>query len=374
MKPFQLQTLFLCVVAVLILSACSRRITQQESVIFPAPPDTARIQFLTSISSSKDVIKRSAFSQFIFGKSNPLQIGKPYGVAIHKGRIYVCDHNIAGLEVIGLEKKTFNYFIPQGKGQLKHPLNCYIDDRDNLYVADGERRQIVIFDSKGEYFGCIGGGEKFKPTDVFVYNNKVWVTSILENKIYVYDRDSVGKVLFTFPESSVGNDDFLYSPVNICVINDQVYVSDVGGFCVKIYDLDGKYKQTIGSYGKNIGQFSRNKGVAVDRDGNVYVVDAGFENAQIFNKDGNLLMAFGGPYTGPGYMWLPAKVIIDYDNLEYFRQYLDPAYNLKYLVLVTNQYGPDRLTIYGAIEPNPNYSATDDNTSNPKKTKKKALY
>jgi len=80
-------------------------------------------------------------------------------------------------------------------------------------------------------------------------------------------------------------------------------------------------------------------------------VDAAFENVQIFDKEGKLLMFFGGTYQGPGYMWLPAKVIIDYDNLKYFQKYVYKDFKLKYLIFVTNQYGPDKVSVYGFIEP-----------------------
>jgi hypothetical protein len=58
----------------------------------------------------------------------------------------------------------------------------------------------------------------------------------------------------------------------------------------------------------------------------MYVVDAAFENVQLFNPQGELMLFFGGPYEGPGYMWLPAKVVIDYDHPDYFRQYVDPRF------------------------------------------------
>ena len=107
---------------------------------------------------------------------------------------------------------------------------------------------------------------------------------------------------------------------------------------------------SVGSYGRGLGEFVRPKGIAVDRESNLFVVDAGFENAQIFNKEGKLLMFFGGNYKGPGDMWLPAKVALDYDNLKYFQKYVDAAFKLKYLIFVTNQFGPDKLSIYGAVE------------------------
>ena len=61
-------------------------------------------------------------------------------------------------------------------------------------------------------------------------------------------------------------------------------------------------------------------------------------------------MFFGGSYHGPGDMWLPAKVAISYEGLESFQKYVDERYTLKYLILVTNNFGPDRLNVYGYIE------------------------
>ena len=152
------------------------------------------------------------------------------------------------------------------------------------------------------------------------------------------------------PELDKEDPGFLFQPTNLFVTQDLVYVSDMGDFNIKMFDHEGQYVKSLGSHGTRTGQFVRPKGIAVDRDTNLYVVDAGFENTQIFDTDGNLLLFFGGPYKGPGDLWLPAKVVIDYDNLDYFRKYVDPGYDLKYLVLVTSQFGPDKLNIYGAIE------------------------
>ena len=101
---------------------------------------------------------------------------------------------------------------------------------------------------------------------------------------------------------------------------------------MKVFSKEGEYLNSIGSYGRGMGQFVRPKGIAVDRDQNLFVVDAGFQNVQIFNSEGQLLMFFGGPYQGPGDMYLPANVIVDYDNIGYFEKYVNPAFHLKYLI------------------------------------------
>lgn len=49
-----------------------------------------------------------------------------------------------------------------------------------------------------------------------------------------------------------------------------------------------------------MGDFARPKGVAVDSEGHIYVVDAAFGNVQIFNSEGLLLLFFGQMGTGPG--------------------------------------------------------------------------
>ena len=52
----------------------------------------------------------------------------------------------------------------------------------------------------------------------------------------------------------------------------------MGDAKIKIFNLDGKYLSAVGGYGKELGQFVRPKGIAVDKSDILYVTDAGFEN------------------------------------------------------------------------------------------------
>jgi len=349
--------LFLLVGSFLMLSlSCSVHKSKQnipkEYTFFPSPPDTARIQFLTSINSSLDIEgNQSKFNKFIFGEAKPKSFLKPYGVAIHNGKIYICDTGVKGIVIIDLVKSTFDYFIPDGRGKLKLPLGCFVDKKGNLFVADGNRRQIVVFDQTGKYINAFGEAENFKPTDVFVTDDKIWVTNVKNHHVNIYKNDSTFQSLYYFPEIEHGSEGYLNQPTNINVADDRVYVTDFGSFRVKIYKHDGTFIGSIGSYGKNLGQFVRPKGIALDKELNLYVVDAAFQNVQIFNKNKQLLMFFGGGYKGPGSMSLPAKVDIDYDNIKHFEKHVDPKYRIKYLILVTNLYGSNKLNIYAHVEP-----------------------
>jgi len=50
-------------------------------------------------------------------------------------------------------------------------------------------------------------------------------------------------------------------------------------------------------------------------------------------------------------MWLPAKIFVDYKNINFFEDFVVPAFELKYLIYVTNQYGPDKINVYGFLSP-----------------------
>lgn len=337
-----------------ILCGCSRQHAHSPSpetlVIFPPPPAATRIQFLTHFSSSADMAgTRSAFHSYLFGEEEPLGIIKPYGVTVDKSRVYICDTGLAGLEVLDLQEGSFEYFIPRGKGQLKLPLNCCVDETGRLFVADGNRQQIVVFDAEREYVFAFGEKEDFKPTDVAVHQGKIFVANVQGHSVCVYDAESF-ELIEKMADNEAGDDGFIRKSTNLAINDKNLYVSDFGDFNVKKYSQEGEFGGSVGGYGNAPGSFTRPKGVAVDREENLYVVDAAFENVQIFNPEGKLLMYFGGSYEGAGAMWLPAAVEISYENLDFFEPYVDESFRLKYLVYVSNQYGPAKLNVYGFVE------------------------
>lgn len=320
-------------------------------IFYPAPPDEVRMQFLTSYSHSEDFTGApSRLRTFVAGKAEPDQIQKPYGIAVDNGRIFIADPSAGQIHLLHLEEQSYELFRPGGRGSLKLPVNCYCDSEGKLYVADVERQQVVIFNKELEYINEIGGDEQFKPTDVLVAGDTILVTDPRNNCVNAYDRLSCKK-LFSFPEGAgAGDEEWLYNPVNLAVSGDRFYITDFGHSTIKIYNRSGEYLSSVGSYGRDLGQFTRPKGIAVDRNQNLFVVDAGFQNVQVFDPEGQLLMFFGGAYQGKGDLYLPAKVSLDYQNTAYFSELVDPDYTLIYLIYVTSQYGPDKVNVYGRVQ------------------------
>jgi DNA-binding beta-propeller fold protein YncE len=344
----------LCILSILLGSACSNQLTRapsaDEMVIYPPPPDTTRIQYLTSFNSPEDLLGRpSSFKKFFLGHEEPTPIIKPFGMTTRGSMIYICDPGSGSIVILNLETRKSDHFSPGGLGRLKLPLACAVDDREFLFVADANRQQIVVFNEKGNFVHAFGEPENFRPTDIVIHEDQVLVANVKNHAIHVYDRLSYEPIR-TIPSLEPGEDGFLAQPTHLCVAGQTVFVNDFGSFKIKNYDFEGHYLGSIGTYGEKPGQLVRPKGIAVDHQHNLYVVDAAFENTQIFNRNGNILMFFGGPYSSHGDMYLPADVAIDYSNTEFFEPYVNERFKLEYLIWVTNQYGPDKVNVYGFIK------------------------
>jgi DNA-binding beta-propeller fold protein YncE len=248
--------------------------------------------------------------------------------------------------VLNLEKKTFAPMTEavQGPGKLVQPLNVSVDNKQNKFIADPIRGQVVMYDKNDMYVKSFGPVEGWKPVDAVAYEGTLYVVDNRFADIKAFDietgvlRNTIGRT---------GDTTVLGMPTNIAVDKDgYLYVSDPGRFQVLKLDRDGNIRSTFGSLGRTPGSFARPRGIAVDRHGRLYAVDASYNNVQIFAPDGQLLMYFGKSGQGPGDMVLPAKVAIDYDNIKYFQQYADPRFQIEFLLLVTNQFSPRRINVY----------------------------
>jgi DNA-binding beta-propeller fold protein YncE len=319
--------------------------------MYPPPPDTARVQFLTFISSERDLGRgRSTFSKVVGEKDQVKAISKPYGLAVRGDKLYVCDEAIFGVDIVDLAKREISFFQPPNPHPIQRAINCAVDEDGNLYVTDTGAKTLHVYDSTGTFVADFGAEDGGSPVDVVVVKDRIYVSNLSgERRIRVYDR-ATRQPLLGFPDATPADSIGLAAPANLFVANDTVYVSDLMKQRVLVYTSDGQFVRTIGRPGLGPATFSRPKGIAVSKDGVVYVVDGAFDNVQLFNTEGRALMFFGGPGDKPGAMVLPAKVVLDYDHLDRFRQYVAPGYDLKYLIFVTNQFGFWKIGVYGFVE------------------------
>jgi len=325
---------------------------EPEYVLVPPPPQQPRIQFLAAYSKDLDVLPRlSGFRRLIVGDRQGRELAKPYGVAIHDGQILICDTKRAIVAVFDLVAQTAEILGGGPNGRLGKPINIAVDEDGTRYVVDAELGRVMVYDANNRYARAIGDPEVWAPTDIAISGKRLYVTDKKNGQVVLVEKVT-GEELRRFSQLGAGKSD-LFFPSNLALgVDGSVYVGDTGNARVLKLDDRGELLQTFGSRGQRIGQFVRPKGVAVDREDRVYVVDAASSVVQIFNPAGELLLFFGGTGHRPGDLYLPAKVVIDYDNVDLFADRVAPGYKVEYLVIVTSQYGANKVSVFGFLEPN----------------------
>jgi DNA-binding beta-propeller fold protein YncE len=338
----------------ILLSSCAGtgEPVERDYVLFPPPPQQSRIQFLAAYNGDEDILPPlSGFRRLVMGEREGRLLIKPYGVAIHDGQILICDTKPNIVAVFDLRNQTVEILGEGPSGQLAKPVNIAVDEDGTRYVADAKLNRVMVYDADNRYVRAIGNPEAWSPTDVAIIGKRLYVTDRKNGEVVLVEK-ATGEELRRFSPAGAG-ENALFFPTNLAVgVDGSVYVTETGHARVRKFDDRGKLLKTFGSLGERLGQFVRPKGVAVDRDGNVYVADAASEVVQIFNPDGDLLLFFGGPGNRPGGINMPAKVVIDYDNVDLFADRVAPGYKLEYLVVVTSQFGSNKVSVFGYIEPN----------------------
>lgn len=72
-----------------------------------------------------------------------------------------------------------------------------------------------------------------------------------------------------------------------------IFIGDTGESQIEVYDANNKYVKTIGSLGTGEDQFQYIQNTLLDEDENLYVLDSFFNRIQVFNKDGTFIRKFG---------------------------------------------------------------------------------
>ena len=93
----------------------------------------------------------------------------------------------------------------------------------------------------------------------------IYIADTYNHRVQVFSYN--GDYLFMFSEK-------MNSPFGICVFQNTVFVTQYGGHCVNMYELEGKLMKSVGSNGNGEAQFNYPHGIDVsDRNHNIYVCD-----------------------------------------------------------------------------------------------------
>jgi DNA-binding beta-propeller fold protein YncE len=248
--------------------------------------------------------------------SSPL--GKPMDVAKIGGYVYVSDTNHQQIQVFDSSGKSAFKFGKKGtgKGEFQFPYGIAGDKDGNVYVADLYNNNIQVFNSNGEFIKYFTDDSKKpdflkSPAGLRIYNNKLYITSIQSNKVFEYSLD--GKKLLEL-STATSKDDTLNAPNAVTIDSEKdIFVSDTGNQRLVEYDKDGKFIRIINGSkdGKGDSKFVNPRGVGVEPDGTLLMVDNMTHFVYGFNKNGKQVFQFGGIGADKNQFYLPNGLFVN---------------------------------------------------------------
>ncbi len=337
----KLWKILISIFAVLILFSCAGtkkpQLPNPEDFVWPLPPAEPKIQFVRSIHSELDLgprkrtLAQKIFETF-FGRPRLRALRKPLNVHVDAaGHVYVADSHWRKVLIFDFPKKELDILGKSGRGMLLNPLGVTTDEKGDIYVTDAGGQRVVVYDALHHFKTAFGGKNVFvRPSGIAINPalDLIYVVDTWAHQIKVFSRKNY-KFLFTIgrhvkegkkiAEGSLdqtwnrsdapGEFDF---PTNIAIDKEgNIYIVDTMNFRVQILDPRGNFINSFGKIGNVPGTFSRPKGIALDSEGHIYVSDAAFNNIQIFDKKGELLLFFGNFGSGLADLRLPAGMYID---------------------------------------------------------------
>ena len=294
-----------------------------KPVEWPDPPEKPRIRFVTAFRTADD-LDTSGWANFrrsLFGNSS-VTMGQPMGLAVSDDgkRVYVADYGLNQVVVADFEHKSMHVFAPD-EGIVR-PFNVVLGPNETVYVSDSAGKAVFLFDREGKRLASFGRDDLERPTGMAIDRMRgiLYVVDSAshgseKHRVLAYDLEGHKKFELGPKEGKGGRgseDGKFFFPSYVAVDKSgMVYVGDTMNFRVQIFGPDGKFVRKFGEGGDGPGTFQRLKGLAFDSFGNLYAVDGGHSNVQLFNKSLQVLMFFGGAAPKLEYFDVPSGIAID---------------------------------------------------------------
>lgn len=250
----------------------------------------AYLQFYYKTDSEKPVVEAIARG------TGATFLKDPLAVAVYNDKFYVTDAT-NGRILVFLDDGAPLYDFSGGtlhdppKLKLKYPNSIAINSRGEVYVADIEAGQIVVFSESGRAlrrFELLENRKiKIKPLAIaFDESNNFYVAEANTRSVYIYDaKGALSRV--------IGGGKFNY-PNGVAVHrNGDIYVSDSNAQQILVFSGSGVLKQTI-DRGSDKKAFLP-RGLAFSRKGNLLVADTLNSEIVEFNAGGNEIASWGKP-------------------------------------------------------------------------------
>lgn len=319
---------------------------KKDAVVWPPPPDVARIEYVESISGTQG-FSRSFWvraRRALFGRGDEISLNNPMALALSPDdrRLYVSCPTAGSVVEIDLVGRSVRRIARAEGHRPAQPFGLAVDAAGNLFVADAAQRVVLVYAPDGTFVREIGRGRLERPTGLAIDRTRA-VLYVVEGGARESERHLVE--VFTLdgghvrtvggPGSAPGR--FLF-PSHVAVApGGELFVADTLNSRVQVFDPAGELVTLFGTLGSQPGAFGKVKGLAFDAFGNLHAVDGQNATVQIFNAQHQVLLEYGGRSPRVEFMELPTGIAVGSRNDIYVADYTGNRVNHYRLVNTTAQ-------------------------------------
>jgi sugar lactone lactonase YvrE len=320
-------------------------VVDYSNIVWPNPPAVARIKYLAFYSAEplKNLDKPKGNSKqgwmdrlagTVPASDGPkpfFQLAQPYGIAVDsKGTVYVADSKVGAIFLFNTETRELSMIKNKVDAHFMRIIGLAMDDNDRLFVADPGLKHVLVFNAQHKAEDVITDG-MVEPSMLAIdtQNRLLYVSDVSLDQVLVYDADTfklLRKMGTTGHNHELTTPGDFAKPTGVAVDKDgNLYVADTLNDRIEVFDADGQFLRTWGKNGDGPGYFARPKGVAIDSDGHVWVADGMQDRVQVFTNEGQLCIAMGGHGLLPGQYQALVNIASDLKRNRMFTAEISPG-------------------------------------------------
>ncbi|QPM69400.1 NHL repeat-containing protein [Atribacter laminatus] len=190
---------------------------------------------------------------------------------------------------------------------LNYPVAVLVQEGSDLVlICDWANDRLVITDQNGKTQKIVPGLEGPVGMVYDSMSNRLYLTEQKANRIRILDGSTFAPV-GEFKIQGIT----LNEPRGLWMDEDRkIYLVDTMNSRIVVFDQDGNLIRTIGKEGMGDDEFYYPRGVSVDSQGRIWMTDTLHHTVKVFDPAGNYLFRIGKGGSGPDELDRPRYVIV----------------------------------------------------------------
>ena len=310
--------------------------------VWPLPPEVPRYRYAGQLTGEANfaLADRSEpstgvrFFRWLVGldapQVRPRVLVRPQSGAVDslRGRVYVTDQGRAAVFLFDERAGELDIWEQADGGEaFVSPVGVALGLNGEILVTDSELKRVIRLDPQGQPLGSFGRGLLQRPTGIASSpEGQVFVADTGNHDIKIFD--AAGELIGSIGQVGTEPGEF-NGPTHLTYAHGLLAVSDTLNARVQLLTTAGEPVRSIGQRGLYVGNLTRPKGVTMDSEGNLYIIESYYDHLLIFNLNGDYLLPIGGNGSRIGQFYLPAGVWSDQQD----RIYIADMFNARVIIL-----------------------------------------